>query len=95
MASYGPEYRRRWNHYNRLRRLAQSTPDDLSNEYAEIIADDPCCYCGAVMEHVDHIQPLASGGTGSWDNLTAACAACNFSKSDRPLLSFLLARLDA
>ena len=45
------------------------------------------------MEHVDHIQPIARGGTGSWDNLTAACAFCNGSKNSRTLLDFMLSRL--
>jgi 5-methylcytosine-specific restriction endonuclease McrA len=93
MASYGPEYRQRWNHYNRLRRKGLAIPDRLANEYAVILRGDPCVYCGAPMEHIDHIAPIAGGGTGSWDNLTAACAACNFSKSDRPLLTFMLARV--
>lgn len=95
MASYGPEYRRKWNHYNRLRRLDQATPDELSNEYALILAGDPCCYCGAPMKHVDHIHPIARGGSGSWDNLTAACASCNHQKSARPLLHFMLDRVSA
>lgn len=95
MANYGPEYRRRWNHYNRLRRLDRAIPDGSSNAYALVLAGDPCCYCGAPMQHVDHIEPIARGGSGAWDNLTAACAACNQSKSDRPLLAFLLARIAA
>lgn len=95
MATYGPEYRHRWNHYNRLRRRAIAPPDDTANEYALILRGDPCCYCGAPMEHVDHITPIARGGTGAWDNLTAACASCNTRKSARDLLSFLALRRDA
>jgi 5-methylcytosine-specific restriction endonuclease McrA len=93
MAQYGPEYRHRWNHYNRLRRKGLDVPDETSAAYALILRGDPCSYCGAPMEHVDHIHPLASGGTGAWDNLTAACAACNHSKQTRSLLEFMLARL--
>jgi 5-methylcytosine-specific restriction endonuclease McrA len=95
MAAYGPEYRQRWNHYNRLRRLQIAPPDDLADEYALVLRGDPCCYCGAPMEHVDHIDPIARRGTGAWDNLTAACADCNLRKSARPLLEFLLVRLAA
>lgn len=91
MNSYGPEYRHRWNHYNRLRRRGLTTPDELANEYALILRADPCCYCGAPMEHIDHIVPIAGHGTGEWDNLTAACASCNLRKSDRTLLTFMLA----
>lgn len=95
MARYGPEYRHRWNHYNRLRRLAVAVPDEVANEYALILRGDPCCYCGKPMGHIDHIQPIARGGTGEWDNLTAACALCNQSKKDRPLLVFMLSRVAA
>lgn len=41
-----------------------------------------CNYCGDVATHVDHIIPVAAGGTDSMDNLTAACARCNQKKSD-------------
>jgi 5-methylcytosine-specific restriction endonuclease McrA len=63
-------------------------------EYGEILLGDPCSYCGAPAEHIDHIDPLARGGSPDWDNLTAACASCNTSKQARPLLGFLLDRLD-
>jgi 5-methylcytosine-specific restriction endonuclease McrA len=32
---------------------------------------------------VDHIIPLASGGTHTWGNVQLACAACNSAKGDR------------
>lgn len=41
---------------------------------------DPCLYCGAPAEHVDHFIPLSRGGTHDLDNLVAACKACNLSK---------------
>lgn len=63
-----------------------------ADEYATIIRRDPCCYCGAPCEHVDHIVPLADSGDGSWDNLTSACKPCNSRKHTRPLLHFLLGR---
>lgn len=44
-----------------------------------------CRYCGAsapdVKLHVDHVIPVALGGTDSPDNLVAACIDCNFGKS--------------
>lgn len=61
MAKYGPEYRRRWNHYNRLRRRGViGAPDELAVEYMAILAGDPCAYCGAPVEHIDHIEPIAA-----------------------------------
>lgn len=48
-----------------------------------------CKYCGAtpaVTElHVDHIHPVAEGGTNSPDNLLTACVDCNFGKGARIL----------
>ena len=39
-----------------------------------------CQQCGAPAEHVDHITPLAAGGTDDASNLRALCANCNLSK---------------
>ena len=42
-----------------------------------------CVYCGAKKYlEIDHIIPLAKGGTHSLKNLQALCAACNSKKSD-------------
>lgn len=50
-----------------------------AKQLAEILLD-PCLYCGGPAEHVDHFIPLARGGTHTFGNLVAACAACNLSK---------------
>lgn len=48
-----------------------------------------CRYCGrkapAVVLEVDHIVPVAAGGTNELDNLVTACEDCNGGKSDIPL----------
>ena len=50
-----------------------------------------CQYCGAhppaAILHVDHIHPVAEGGSNDPDNLITACAACNGGKGARPLAS--------
>lgn len=48
-----------------------------------------CQYCGrkppeAVL-HLDHIQPVADGGTNDLDNLVTSCIDCNLGKSDKSL----------
>lgn len=56
--------------------------------------DYACRYCGGrapdVQLTVDHILPVALGGSDEADNLVAACAACNAGKSsvnpDQPLV---------
>jgi hypothetical protein len=48
-----------------------------------------CQYCGAeaptVLLHVDHIKPVAEGGTNDLTNLITACMPCNLGKRDIPL----------
>lgn len=49
-----------------------------------------CQYCGRkapdVLLHVDHIEPVAKGGTDDLLNLITSCVDCNLGKSDRRLL---------
>jgi len=48
-----------------------------------------CTYCGGkppeVTLHVDHITPVAKGGTNDPANLVTSCSDCNLGKSDVPL----------
>lgn len=61
--------------------------------WARVLIYDPCAYCGAPAEHIDHIMPKAKGGPAQDPgNLTAACEPCNESKGARSLLTFLLVR---
>lgn len=47
--------------------------------------NQPCIYCGAKAEHIDHVLPLYLGGTHSIGNLAPACAPCNLSKGKKLL----------
>jgi hypothetical protein len=48
-----------------------------------------CQYCGStppkVILHVDHIVPVASGGTSILENLITSCQECNSGKSAKNL----------
>lgn len=48
-----------------------------------------CMYCGAeapkAVLHVDHINPVAKGGSNEILNLVTSCMDCNAGKSDRTL----------
>ena len=68
---------------------AQQGDPEAFRDYVAILRNDPCAYCGAPAEVVDHIDAISSGGTNAWDNLTAACRACNSSKHARPLLLWM------
>lgn len=84
------------NHYRRTRSIIrrsqgadwQQFPESL--EYVLLVSNDPCVYCGASAQSIDHIVPVAGGGSGEWSNLAPACLSCNSSKCDEPLLTFLL-----
>lgn len=47
--------------------------------------DHACHYCGAtapdVVLHVDHVVPVALGGSDNPDNLVTACQGCNAGKA--------------
>ncbi|HLW16667.1 MAG TPA: HNH endonuclease [Actinomycetota bacterium] len=42
-----------------------------------------CQYCGEGAENVDHVIPRSRGGTHTWENVVAACKACNTRKENR------------
>ena len=42
-----------------------------------------CAECGQPAEHLDHIQPIARGGTDHPSNLQALCARCNLAKGNQ------------
>jgi 5-methylcytosine-specific restriction endonuclease McrA len=52
-----------------------------------------CRYCGrpgdapGVVLHVDHVVPVAAGGTTSEDNLRTACEECNLGKGTRAVVA--------
>ena len=48
--------------------------------------DHQCQYCGNHFREsdltIDHVIPRSKGGKNEWDNVVAACRACNQRKSD-------------
>jgi len=57
----------------------------------ETRAGGRCEYCCAPQGacgyrfHLEHIVPVAEGGSGDFENRALACAACNLAKSDRTM----------
>lgn len=47
-----------------------------------------CAYCAEPATQVDHVVPLALGGTNHEGNLTPCCGACNRAKSDNLLIEW-------
>jgi 5-methylcytosine-specific restriction endonuclease McrA len=55
---------------------------------ARLCVDARCVYCGYAFGRdespdMDHVIPMALGGTGELWNLAPACASCNRSKGGR------------
>lgn len=68
-------------------RSAMRRPMAAETRFAVLKRDGyRCRYCGrgadSVELHVDHIVPVASGGSDDQSNLAAACIDCNLGKSD-------------
>ena len=78
----------------RRARAAGRTVEQVRDTEAHIaiLGADVCGYCGGPADTLDHIDALAAGGDHVWDNLTAACRACNSTKHTASLLAFLLRR---
>lgn len=49
-----------------------------------------CPYCGAPAYHIDHKNPLAKGGSHTWDNIEIICETCNFAKNDKTKEEYLI-----
>ena len=54
---------------------------------ARILTRDECSchYCGAWADEVDHVQPIALGGSNDDANLVACCSYCNRSKGAKTI----------
>lgn len=52
----------------------------------ELLEGNECTYCHMQLDflakHIDHIIPVAKGGTNADDNLCLACDSCNEQKND-------------
>lgn len=75
-----------WGLRYRGRRFGQSEPQS----WKDVVRADPCAYCGGPSETVEHVIPVSAGGKRSPGNEVGACVSCNASKSNTPLLRFLI-----
>jgi len=76
----------------RAARLAQA-PGLTHNQRLNLLATwksqgRPCTYCDRPAESVDHVIPIALGGTNREGNLTPACLVCNSRKNDSLLIEW-------
>lgn len=64
----------------------------VDKKYAEIVLKDPCSYCGAPSDTVDHIDPISKGGENTFENFTGACRSCNSRKYNKGMILWLAMR---
>jgi 5-methylcytosine-specific restriction endonuclease McrA len=62
----------------------QHTKEDVQRQYQA--QKGKCYWCGKDVSnvyHLDHVIPLAKGGSNGPENLVIACPSCNLSKRDK------------
>lgn len=67
----------------RQRKAPLLTQEELAAVYDYYGTD--CVYCGGPATGVDHLQPVARGGTNDFFNLAPCCKECNLKKQARPI----------
>ena len=73
----------------RLRKMAKSGSRGVKFSRRNVYQRDDyrCQYCGekkpARELSYDHVVPRSAGGRTTWDNIVAACRACNTRKDDQ------------
>lgn len=89
-SDYQKENKEKTNTRNRNRRARrlQAEGSHTLEEIAELLKeqDNRCACCGYDISddrHLDHIMPLALGGSNYIENLQWLCSFCNLSKNDR------------
>lgn len=85
-----------YNHTRRARKAGQTDPEALL-EANKLVRkwrrqeSHSCTYCGenltSVTLVIDHVFPLAKGGTHSVDNIVVSCKSCNSSKGAKLLFT--------
>lgn len=92
-----PHMAKRRSDLRRDREAAAGVRDISFEEIQALMIRVKCCcfYCGKLLiseYQVDHMVPIARGGTHAPDNWTLACPACNGAKHGKTVREFLVWR---
>ncbi len=82
---------------DKLERMARQNRERVRRHREKqklLVGSGTCQYCGEEATGIDHIIPLARGGTNGDENLVPCCIRCNRIKNDKPLVDFLNANRD-
>ena len=87
------DWERRNPEWRKLRRehVRISVVREVLKKNIEIYGQPTCVYCEISIEnwHIDHIKPLAKGGSSIGDNLCIACPDCNRRKHVKSVEVFM------
>jgi hypothetical protein len=84
-----------WTSRLRRKRREADTPGLTGRQRKNLLAgwlSRECAYCSNPAETIDHVVPLARGGTNYEGNLVPCCKWCNSSKSDLLLIEWRMAK---
>jgi len=66
--------------HRRRAKIRRATIGQVTKHDIQALLRRPCIYCGDKSEQIDHVIPLARGGSHSIGNLSPACRRCNQTK---------------
>jgi hypothetical protein len=66
--------------HRRRAKIRCATIGKVTKHDIQALLRRPCIYCGDKSEQIDHVIPLARGGSHSIGNLSPACRRCNQTK---------------
>lgn len=95
-AKENPEWAKAQKQKRRARKMAAGgffTAAEIKDLYRKQKGGCPVCKTSlADGYHVDHVQPLAKGGTNDIKNIQLLCPRCNHTKSDKDPIEFMQSR---
>lgn len=92
-AGKNPDARARWAENRRARKL--DYPGQISQDVVKkllILQRGKCACCGASLDagfHLDHVMPLALGGTNTDDNIQLLTPKCNMKKHAKHPIDYM------
>jgi 5-methylcytosine-specific restriction endonuclease McrA len=76
-------FRARLKQQKRRERIKENGLFLVTQQDAQRLLSGGCFYCGGSSAHIDHVVPVARGGSHSIGNLVGACQKCNQSKGSK------------
>jgi hypothetical protein len=77
----------------RRARKAQAPTFKLSKKEIWKLYNSPCFYCGNPGGTIEHVIPIARGGSHGIGNLVPCCGSCNYSKADKTVMEWRIWKL--